>query len=109
MQSTALRVSPVGNTTFNTATLLPADKAADVAPVVLPAPTERAEPVTKEVVRTNANVEASFEYDQQLKEIIITLRRDDNGQVVQQIPAEQIRNLILSLREMVEKAFDGRG
>jgi hypothetical protein len=75
-------------------------------PVAAPAPpTEEAKPI---VVR-HGEVEATFSYDRDLHRVIITLTREDTGEIVLQIPPEQARGLINGLLRQMGDAVDQRG
>ncbi|MHB9130819.1 MAG: flagellar protein FlaG [Armatimonadota bacterium] len=53
-----------------------------------------------------SNLRANFEYDQQLKQIIITLQRADNGDVVFQIPPERVRHMMSRIIEALDRELD---
>ncbi len=75
-----------------------------------PLPVEQApEAPSQSVFVQHADLEASFQYDQQLRQIIITLRREDTGDIVRQIPAEGIRGLLLHILQSVDNMVDTRG
>jgi hypothetical protein len=51
-------------------------------------------------------IKASFQYDQDLSTIIITLRREDNGQVIRQIPSEKMLNILAGIMDSIGKVLD---
>jgi flagellar protein FlaG len=52
------------------------------------------------------NIQATYDYDKDLNQIIIKLRSEDTGEVIQQIPPEKIINLIASFMNSVGKSID---
>jgi uncharacterized FlaG/YvyC family protein len=58
------------------------------------------------LVMQHQQMEASFYYDQQLKQVIITLSREDTGDVVQQIPDEHRQRFMVGMMELAGKLFD---
>lgn len=63
----------------------------------------------KPLTLDQGNLQASFEYDQSLKQIIIILRRAENGEVVQQLPSEQIMNMLRGMMDSLGNALDVKG
>ena len=55
------------------------------------------------------NIQASFEYDKQLKQVIITVRREDTGEIIQQIPSEHIVHMMQGIVETLDKMVDLKG
>lgn len=55
------------------------------------------------------NLQASYDYDKQLKQIIITLRRGDTGETVRQIPSEHIVRMLQSAAESLDNLVDVKG
>jgi uncharacterized FlaG/YvyC family protein len=52
---------------------------------------------------------ASYDYDTDIHQVIITLRRQGSGEVMQQIPSEQIVNLLQGVMERLGAVLDRRG
>ena len=77
----------------------PAVQPATAAPVT---PAQKPEPVTV----SNGKLTGSYEYDRQLHLMIVTLRRADNGEVIEQIPNEHIIKMLTSLMESVGNTLD---
>ena len=55
------------------------------------------------------NLQARFEYDRALHQIIIKLVREETGEVVTQIPSEKVQSLILGLLQRMGMNLDVRG
>jgi hypothetical protein len=51
---------------------------------------------------------ANYQYLQAIRQVVVTLQRPDTGEVVTQIPPEQIVNLILALSNLVSPRLDAR-
>jgi hypothetical protein len=49
---------------------------------------------------------ASFAYDKNLKQVIVTLQRPDTGAVVAQFPPDKVLNLIAALMDLANKHLD---
>jgi uncharacterized FlaG/YvyC family protein len=72
------------------------------------------EPQKQTVKVEHDNIMASFEYDQHLKQVIITLRNNDNGEVVQQFPSEKVLKVLEGIMQSLQQvetvnAVDAKG
>lgn len=76
-------------------------------PAPEPAPAPRVETPAPLVVE-EPNLKASYVYDRDLNRVIITLVREDSGEVVRQIPSEQLLRCLAGLMEVAGKTFDGK-
>jgi len=78
-----------------------------VAQVELPqvAPAVKQEPVIVE----HGNIRASFSYDQNMKQVIITLSSEDTGETLQQIPSEKVLRLLAGFAESLGQMIDVKG
>lgn len=56
----------------------------------------------EQIVLERERLEATFQYDKQLHQVIIKLRRVDNGDVVTQFPPEQVVKMLTHLMESLE-------
>lgn len=52
---------------------------------------------------------AQYDYNDELHQVIITLQRSDTGEVIQQLPAEQVINLLQGMMERLGQMVDRRG
>ncbi len=48
------------------------------------------------------NIMASFEYDQHLKQVIITLKNTNTGEVVQQFPSEKVLRILEGIMQTMQ-------
>ncbi|HEX2951315.1 MAG TPA: flagellar protein FlaG [Armatimonadota bacterium] len=65
--------------------------------------------VAAPIVLEHEQLEASFEYDQHLRQVIIKLKRADDGEVIRQLPPEQVVNMLNNIVNAVESMFDVKG
>ena len=75
--------------------------AAPVTPTPQPAPTPQ-QPVTV----TQGRISGSFEYDQAVNRVIITLRNEKTGEIVEQIPNEHIIKMLTNVMQEIGKTLD---
>jgi len=82
------------------------------APAAIPTPpvAEAPAPAAPEqpMVVQSPGLQASFFYDQQLNQVIITLTSPESGEVVRQIPDEHMQRFISGMMELAGKLFDTR-
>jgi hypothetical protein len=79
-----------------------------------PQPVEQAAVASPEhsphaIVLEQDQMVASYDYDTDIHQVIITLRRQGSGEVMQQIPSEQIVNLLQGVMERLGAVLDRRG
>lgn len=72
------------------------------------------EPQKQTIKVEQDNIMASFEYDQHLKQVIITLKNNNTGEVIQQFPSEKVLKIlegIMSSMQPVEpvNTVDAKG
>ena len=61
------------------------------------------------VEMADADVSAKFAYDPDVNQVIITLRSQDSGAVIQQVPPESIVKMLTRLMESQGKTLDVTG
>lgn len=61
------------------------------------------------MVASNRQVDASFYYDQQLNQVVITLTRAETGEVIRQIPQEHMQSFMVGMLALAGKLFDEKG
>jgi len=61
------------------------------------------------MVMGNQQIDASFYYDQQMNQVVITLTRAETGEVVRQIPQEHMRSFMVGIVALAGKLFDEKG
>ena len=66
-----------------------------------------AAPEQPQVVQS-PSLQASFFYDQQLNQVIITLTSPETGEVVRRIPDEHMQRFIVGMMELADHLFDTR-
>ena len=80
------------------------------APVqATPAPVQAAPPTSQQqepIKISDGNLQGSFEYNQDLNQVVVTLRREDTGEVVQQFPNEHIIRMLMSMMQELGKSLD---
>ena len=84
--------------------------AAPAAAIATPPVEEAPEPPAPEQPRVvqSPSLQASFFYDQQLNQLIITLTSPETGEVVRQIPEEHLQRFIVGMMELAGNLFDTR-
>jgi uncharacterized FlaG/YvyC family protein len=60
------------------------------------------EPQKQTVKVEQDNIMASFEYDQHLKQVIITLKNNNTGEVVQQFPNEKVLRVLEGIMQSLQ-------
>lgn len=93
-------MSSVGSISGNIAIQLPGQAAANGAHGATPAQAGRTRPWG-----AKAPLQASYRYDQVLRQIVITLHNPETG-VIREIPPEQVRNVAAALLKSSIHAFD---
>ena len=81
------------------------------SPAAPPAVEQAAPPAaaTQPLVVTQNELQASFTYDQALNRVVITLTREGTGEVIRQIPTEQMLRVLHGMIEMAGQTFDQKG
>jgi uncharacterized FlaG/YvyC family protein len=62
----------------------------------------------RQLVIQHQSLEASYYYDRQLNQVVITLTSPETGEVVRQIPQEQVRRFLIGMMELAGRFFDAR-
>jgi len=101
---------PIANT-INTTPPRVADTA---APAINTAAVPQAAPVKapiseSPVLLEHGNLKGSFEYDKNLNQVIIILRSEQTGEVVQQFPPESVLNMLSRMMESLGNTVDAKG
>ncbi|MHB0936617.1 MAG: flagellar protein FlaG [Armatimonadota bacterium] len=82
--------------------------AAPAAATATPPVEEAPELAEQPLVVQSPSLQASFFYDQQLNQVIITLTSPETGEVVRRIPDEHMQHFIVGMMELAGKLFDAR-
>ncbi len=64
--------------------------------------TQIQEPQKQTIKVEQDNIMASFEYDQHLKQVIITLKNNNTGEVVQQFPSEKVLRILEGIMQSLQ-------
>ncbi len=60
------------------------------------------EPQKQTIKVEQDNIMASFEYDQHLKQVIITLKNNNTGEVIQQFPNEKVLRVLEGIMQSLQ-------
>lgn len=84
----------------------PSGAAASGSPAVAQDTSPPATPGRRPAGVAQQPLSASFRFDEELRQVIITLVRPETGQVVRQVPPDKVLSLIANLQEAAKRALD---
>ena len=94
------QMRPVTTAPAIDAPVSPAPPAAETAGIA-----QESRPITLE----QDHLVASYDYREDIHMVVITLRSQDTGEVIQQLPPEQILNLLQGVMEQLGAVVDRKG
>jgi hypothetical protein len=56
-----------------------------------------------------SQVEAQFDFNRELSQLIITIKRSDTGEVIRQIPPKEVISFLEGIMKSVGAVIDGKG